>query len=54
VEQLEREIRNGVVDILCFLSSGNATLEQMSKIEMLVSMAAKVAWETSAKEKVGA
>lgn len=52
MEQSEREIRNGVVDILCFLSSGKATESQLAEIEKRISMAADICRELMEKENV--
>jgi hypothetical protein len=38
----EREIRNGIVDILCFLSSGQATQQQMDELKARMDQAMRV------------
>jgi len=42
MEDVERSIRNSVVDILCFLSSGKATEAQMAEIEKRMASASDV------------
>ena len=42
MEDVERSIRNSVVDILCFLSSGKATDAQMVEIEKRMTEASEV------------
>lgn len=50
--QDEREVRNGVVDILCFLSSGHPTKEQMQDLKVRISDAVKVFQKDEATERV--
>lgn len=48
--QEEREIRNGIVDLLCFLSSGHATKEQMAAINIRLGDVLKVFQKDEAAE----
>jgi hypothetical protein len=54
VNDSEREIRNGIVEILCFLSSGKATESQMSEVEKMVLTAVEATRESCPKEEIGA
>ena len=40
--QDEQEIRAGIVDVLCFISSGNATKEQMNELKVRIAEAVLV------------
>lgn len=42
MEDRERSIRNGIFDILCFLSSGRATESQMAEMQKAIEMTASV------------
>lgn len=42
MEDGERSIRNGIFDILCFLSSGRATESQMAEMQKAVEAAVSV------------
>ena len=48
----EREIRNGIVDILCFLSSGKATKEQMEELRNRMAEVLRVFQKDEATERV--
>lgn len=48
----EREIRNGIVDLLCFLSSGRATKEQTEEIKVRMVDVLKVFQKEEATEHV--
>ncbi len=50
----EREIRNGIVDLLCFLSSGRATKEQLEELNSRISGALSVFQKTADTEQVKA
>jgi hypothetical protein len=50
MEDVERSIRNSVVDILCFISSGKATEAQMAEIEKRMSVASEVIREALIEE----
>lgn len=50
MEDAERSIRNAVVDILCFLSSGKATESKLLELEKLMSMAANAAHDSLIEE----
>lgn len=38
----ERETRNGIVDILCFLAAGHPTEEEMKQIRDVIARAAQI------------
>ncbi len=46
----EREIRNGICDILCFLSGGDVTADQMSVIRRKIEEAVEVFAKNNVKE----
>lgn len=48
----EREIRNGMVDILCFLASGRATKEEIQKLKVRVDEAVRDFQKDEAAERV--
>ena len=48
----EREIRNGLVDLLCFLSSGRPTKEQVEEIKVRLVDVLKVFQKEEATEHV--
>lgn len=48
----EREIRNGIVDVLCFLSSGHPTNAQMEELKSRMGDVVKVFQKDEATEHV--
>ena len=54
VSQEEREIRNSMVDILCFLATGKASREQLAELNAKISGALTVFQKASETEHVKA
>lgn len=54
VSQEEREIRNSMVDILCFLATGKASREQLVELNAKISGALSVFQKAAETEQVKA